>query len=79
MQLKYGAKWLLRGVAASVAMRTGRRVGDAELREWCDVETEGDLDDVELDRLVRLVKEHPAYQAIPGEDPPPPTGDREEY
>lgn len=48
-----------------MAMSCGKRQSHEELREWGDRETEGDLDSYELDKLVRLVKEHPAYNALP--------------
>lgn len=58
---------LLRGVAATMAMRAAKRYPANELREMADDLTGWDLDSYELDKLVRLVQEHPAYQALPEE------------
>lgn len=62
---KVGEMRLLRGVAATMAMRAKKRYPDSELRELADDLTEWELDSYELDKLVRLVKEHPAYNALP--------------
>lgn len=64
---------LLWGFAADMAMRAERRMSAEELRQWGDEVTSQDLNDYELDKLVRLIREHPAYQALPElpEDPPP--------
>lgn len=56
---------LLWKTAASMAMQMEKRLPDSEIREMGDERTERDLDSYELDKLVRLVKEHPAYQALP--------------
>jgi len=75
---RWGPRWLLWKVAAGMAMQADRRMSWGELRGWGDSLTDGELSDYELDKVVRLVKEHPAYQAIPGEDPeepPSPAGD----
>lgn len=66
---------LLWGYAAGIAMELTGRKGDAELREIGDERTERDLSDYELDKLVRLVKEHPAYEALPEEIEESPTTD----
>lgn len=46
-------------------MEMTERVPDAVLRDRGDFATDYDLDSYELDKLVRLVQEHPAYNALP--------------
>lgn len=67
---------LLWPVAASMAMQAERRMTAEELRAMGDERTDGDLSDYELDKLVRLVREHPAYEALP-EEPSDPAEDLE--
>jgi len=68
---KWGPRWLLWKVAGGIAMECERRMTGEELREWGDRRTDRELSDYELDKLVRLVREHPAYHALPEtpEDP----------
>lgn len=54
-------------IAANIALNLPRKMSDAELREIADERTERDLDDYELDWLVRRLKGYPAYEALPEE------------
>lgn len=56
---------LLRGPAASIAMRMGKRLTGEALRQHCDDFTDGELDSWELTKLCEYVEEHPAYKALP--------------